>query len=115
MCIRDRFLGTRSDVNELLQAMDIFVLPSLYEGLPVIGIEAQASGLPCLFSNNVTDEVSLCNSKFLPLSDDFSPWINEITKSKRTERYDTRNIIIEKGFSIKDEANKLTDFYCDIQ
>lgn len=109
------FLGTRSDVNELLQAMDIFVLPSLYEGLPVIGIEAQASGLSCLFSNNVTDEVSLCNSKFLPLSDDFSPWIDEITKSKRTERYDTRNIIIEKGFSIKDEANKLTDFYCDIQ
>lgn len=43
------FLGQRSDVNELFQAMDVFCLPSLYEGLPVVGVEAQASGLPCFF------------------------------------------------------------------
>ena len=44
-----KFLGNRADVNELYQAMDIFVMPSFFEGVPVVGIEAQFAGLPCVF------------------------------------------------------------------
>lgn len=52
------FLGNRSDVYELYQAMDAFILPSFFEGIPVVGVEAQYAGLPCFFSNKVPDEVA---------------------------------------------------------
>ena len=62
------FLGTRGDVPSLLQIMDVFVMPSLFEGLPVSGIEAQAAGLPCLFSDNITPEICMTDyAKRLPL------------------------------------------------
>lgn len=54
-----RFLGVRSDVADLMQAMDVFVLPSLYEGLPVTMVEAQAAGLPCIISDKVPPECIL--------------------------------------------------------
>ena len=54
-----RFLGVRDDVEQLYQAMDIFVMPSHYEGLPVVGVEAQFAGLPCVFSANITSELKL--------------------------------------------------------
>lgn len=59
-----RFLGIRDDVNQLYQAMDVFVMPSHYEGLPVVGIEAQCSGLPCVFSANITEELRLSDRAF---------------------------------------------------
>lgn len=109
------FLGARSDVNDLLQAMDVFLLPSLYEGLPVIGIEAQTSGLPCIFSSNVTKEVDVCNSIFLPLLDNKDSWIEKIKLSRNIDRNDTSEQIIKSGFSIKDEAVKLSQFYYDLK
>ena len=54
-----KFLGQRNDVNELMQAMDIFLLPSLYEGLPVVGVEAQTSGLLCILSSSMTKETKV--------------------------------------------------------
>ena len=54
-----KFLGVQSDTSVWYQAMDVFVMPSLFEGLPVVGMEAQASGLPCVFSTGVTEEVLL--------------------------------------------------------
>ena len=56
-----RFLGNRADVDELYQAMDVFVMPSLFEGLPVVGVEAQFSGLSCIFSDQVPEEVNFTN------------------------------------------------------
>ena len=109
------FLGSRNDVNELLQAMDVFLLPSLYEGLPVIGIEAQASGLPCIFSDNVTNEVDVCNSVFLPLLDDKDKWVKKIKESENKDRKDTTDKIIENGFCIEVESDKLSQFYCDLK
>ena len=53
------FLGVQKDTSIWYQAMDVFLMPSLFEGLPVVGIEAQASGLPCVFSDTITDEILL--------------------------------------------------------
>ncbi len=61
-------LGSRSDVPEILQAMDVLVFPSLYEGLPGVVLEAQAAGLPCIVSDTVTEEVAITNLvKYLSL------------------------------------------------
>jgi len=57
-----QFLGQRSDANELYQAFDVFLLPSLYEGLPVVGVEAQAAGLLCILSNDMTKETKVLDS-----------------------------------------------------
>lgn len=69
------FLGQRDDVQLLYQAFDAFVLPSLYEGLGVVGVEAQRAGLPCVFSTAVPSEVSLTsNVSFLPI-EGVEPWV----------------------------------------
>lgn len=74
------FLGVRSDVADLYNVMDIFVLPSFYEGLPVVGVEAQANGLKCLFSDRVTKETKLSPSaEFLSL-DELFMWVRRIQK-----------------------------------
>lgn len=107
---RVTFLGSRNDVNELLQAMDVFLLPSLYEGLPVIGIEAQASGIKCIFSDRITREVDIYNVEFIPI-DETEIWVDEILKIKNYNRTSSENTIRNSGFSIKDEGKKLSDFY----
>lgn len=67
---RVRFLGQRGDVSDLYQAFDAFVLPSLYEGLCLVGVEAQAAGLPCVLSDRITREVDLTETcGFLPIDD----------------------------------------------
>jgi len=53
------FLGIKQNVNDYYQAMDVFILPSNFEGLPIVGVEAQASGIKCLFSENVTKETDI--------------------------------------------------------
>ena len=72
------YLGLRNDVPELLQAMDIFVLPSIFEGLPISAIEAQASGLPIILSDHITQEVKITNNcRYLPITDP-SKWAKVI-------------------------------------
>lgn len=110
-----KFLGQRSDANELYQAFDIFLLPSLYEGLPVVGVEAQASGLLCFLSSDMTKETKVLESTtIMNLSNTSKEWadniINKISKYKRTN---TIKEISSNGFNIKEEANKLEKYYLE--
>lgn len=107
------FTGVRNDVNELMQAMDCFVFPSLYEGLPVTVVEAQTAGLPCFVSDAVTDEVSLTDLVTM-LSIEKSPkeWADLILeKTASFKRTNTRQLIIDAGYDIETTAVWLQEFY----
>lgn len=108
-----RFLGIRSDVADLMQAMDVFVFPSLYEGLPVTMVEAQAAGLPCIISDKVPPECILTEGlvDVLPLSAEPEIWAAKILEKKNLPRTDRRSKIAAHGFDITTEAVKLQEFY----
>lgn len=109
------FLGTRRDVNRLYQAMDVFVLPSLFEGLPVVGVEAQTAGLPCVFSDAVTKEAKMTNLvAFEPLTHSAKEWADRIlSQSAPKERKDNSGDIIKAGYDIGTVAKKMEDFYLE--
>ncbi|PYG86558.1 glycosyltransferase involved in cell wall biosynthesis [Ruminiclostridium sufflavum DSM 19573] len=110
------FLGNRTDVNQLYQAMDVLFLPSLYEGLPVAGIEGQISGLPMLVSDTVTHEMKITdNVRYITLDKSLDEWVNEIINiSKQTNRNLDIQKLIEAGYEIKASTQKLSDKYCDL-
>ena len=112
---RVRFLGVRSDVADLMQAMNVFVFPSLYEGLPVTMVEAQASGLPCLISDKVPLECILIKElvEAIPLSESPNIWAEKILAKRGTPRSDRRAEIAAHGFDITTEAVKLQEFYLE--
>lgn len=110
------FLGKRNDINILLQAMDVFILPSLFEGLPVSVLEAQASGLKCFVSENVTKEVNVTGLvEFLSLAEDSKKWAQKISNSGcqylRENQYKS---FTESGFDIKAQADRLEKYYLSI-
>lgn len=111
------FTGSIPNVNEMYQAMDAFILPSLYEGLPVVGIEAQAAGLPCYFSNTVTDETAITDLvKFISLEDSTDIWA-DIMLADITKHENRKNMygeITEAGYNIEIEAKKLQDMYLNM-
>lgn len=108
-----KFLGQRKDVNELYQAFDMFLLPSLYEGLPVVGVEAQASGNLCYLSNDMTKETKVLDStKFMSLDNTAEEWADAILKdSKSYKKHDTKEEVSKYGFNIEKEAKKLEELY----
>ncbi len=107
-----RFLGVRSDVTDLMQAMDVFVFPSLYEGLGIALIEAQAAGLPCVVSDTIPHEAyltDLVDSE--SLSAPAEKWAEKILAKQAIPRTDRRTEIAAHGFDITTEAVKLQEFY----
>ena len=109
---RVRFLGVRSDVADLMQAMDVFVFPSLYEGLGIVLIEAQAAGLPCVVSETIPPEAYLTDLVFPEcLSSSADTWADKILALRATPRTDRRPEIAAHGFDIVSEAEKLQEFY----
>ena len=106
------FLGRRDDVNNLLMASDVYLMPSNFEGLSVAAIEAQASGIKCLLSDRASKDVNITNECiFLPLEID--KWINAC-KNEKYDRKDTGEIIKKMGFDVNSTAKWLEDFYLDI-
>ncbi len=111
-----RFLGQRNDINELYQVFDIFCLPSLYEGLPVVGVEAQATGLLCIFSDDMTKETKILDTtEFLSLEQSPKEWANVmINRYKGYTRSNDNQKILNNNFNIKLEANKLEKKYKEL-
>ena len=108
------FLGQMANVNEWYQAMDCFVLPSLFEGLPVVGVEAQAAGLPCFFSDRVTDEILLLpEARRVPLEESDREWAEKILAYRKAAEDRTLGAerIRRAGYDIHAEAKKLQEIY----
>lgn len=106
------FTGVRSDVSDLMQAMDVFVFPSNYEGLPVTMIEAQAAGLPCLISDKVPIEckkTDLVQQISLEYSEKI--WADKVLEIVGNVRRNTYEEIKMAGFDISENATKLQEFY----
>lgn len=106
------FLGLRNDVSELLQALDVFVFPSINEGLPVSVIEAQAAGLPVLMSASVTDEVSVtAETVSMSLNDSPAAWAEKAVELSKLKRRDNFEIMKSSGWNIYDTVKQLVEYY----
>lgn len=107
-----RFMGQQSQIAALMQGMDAFVFPSIYEGLPVTMIEAQAAGLPCFISDQVPIECKKTNLVTqIPLESGAKTWAEEILKKKAYEKEDTYEQIVKAHFDIKENARWLQEYY----
>lgn len=116
--IRERviFAGVRTDVDRLLQAMDVFLFPSLFEGLPVSIVEAQAAGLPCLISDKVPIECKKTDLVTqIPLDASPTEWAEAVLSAAEMPRGDTLAQIREAGFDIRANAEWLQNHYLSFE
>ena len=108
-----QFLGVREDVDRIVQTFDVFLLPSLFEGLPVTMVEAQAAGLPCVISDKVPIQCDLTGNVWVvPLEESPEKWADVVLdKVNNFEKRDTYQQIADAGFDIKSQAKWLEEFY----
>lgn len=102
-------LPATKEVAKYYNAFDCFLLPSIYEGLPVAGVEAQISGCNCIFSDTITEEANIFDVKYLS-NRDHNAWINEIKRIMNNPR-DRLNFVPNDNFNITTQYQKLVDFY----
>lgn len=105
-------LGVRNDIPRVLQVLNVFILPSKFEGLPVIGVETQAAGVPMLCSDKVSPEVNMSKCvTFLPI-DSTEPWVEGILKEKEFRRVENAaSDVVKAGYDIKSTSQWITAFY----
>ena len=108
-----QFLGIRSDVNKLMQAMDIFLFPSKYEGLGIVIIEAQVAGLPCFISDAIPVEANIKEDLITrkSLSQTAKEWASAILNNLQYKRVQSIEAITRSGYKIEDTARMLQEFY----
>lgn len=107
------FLGIRNDIENLLQAIDFFVFPSVFEGLPVVLIEAQAAGLPIFASSTISKAVKITsNFEFISLAESSETWANRILEKEKLlrQRKNTTNEISVNGYDIVTECKKIENY-----
>lgn len=106
------FYGVTDRIHEMYQGMDVFLMPSIFEGLPVAGVEAQVSGLPCVFASTVTDEVDICGiSTFLDLDAPVEQWVDAILAAKGQPRKSYLEQICNAKYDIQSTADTFTEAY----
>lgn len=112
-----RFLGKRTDIDELLNAFDVFVFPSLHEGLGIVALEAQANGLQCVLSDTLPPEVAVTdNIAFVSLKKPAGYWADLILSYKNNYiRTNMQECIANAGYDINNVAEWLSAFYLDLQ
>ena len=105
--------GVREDINKLYSVMDVFFMPSLYEGLPVSAVEAQAAGLPCVYSDKVPKETDITGTgAFVSLDNGVEQWVNVLTAALNGGRLMKNPILLERqGYSAKTNAELLMQHY----
>ena len=102
----------RNDVPQLMQAMDVFLLPSHFEGLPVVGIEAQAAGLPSFFSNTITKEVGVTNlAHFISLEEEPKKWADIVVNFSNIDRQSRLSDLQNAGYDINSTIKKIEELY----
>lgn len=103
------FTGVRSDVPDIMMAMDVFIFPSFYEGMPNTVIEAQGTGLPCLISDTITRESDITgNVKYLSINDSAKGWAERaVYYLEGYERGNVQKEFVEKGYDITSESEQL--------
>ena len=106
------FAGLRNDIPSILQAIDVFLMPSLYEGVPVALIEAQAAGIPCIISDTIPEE-SVLTESCLRLSLNIEPkeWAESLVSFSENGRSDNTESIKKAGYDVRTEALNLQGFY----
>lgn len=110
------FLGVRSDIEDLMQVMDVFLLPSLYEGLGIVLVEAQAAGLPCIISNTVpNDGIVTSNVTKINLNTNTKEWADKINNNRNFSRKNTFEEIKRNKFDIELNTKWLQKYYLEKQ
>lgn len=109
-------LGNKNNTQDYYQAMDVFVFPSLWEGLGIVGIEAQDSGLPCVVSENIPMEIDLGENLIhvMNLSDGEKKWAEAISNISVCSRYGRQDAVCRAGYDIEENAMLMEDFYIRI-
>ena len=111
-----KLFGMVSNPKDYYQAMDVMVMPSLFEGLPMVGVEAQASGLPCVFADTITREVDVVGCPYISLEASTEEWAKAaITVAKLGKRRSYPAELDELGFNIKLEAKRLEELYLSMK
>ena len=106
--------GQRFDIPQLLSAMDVFVFPSFYEGMPNTVIEAQAAGLPCVIADTITQEADITGLvTYLSLSETPEYWAQRALAAVTDERRDTSRDFLKNGYDIESVARELVELICN--
>lgn len=113
-----KFLGIRNDINEIYQAIDVFVLPSLFEGLPFVLVEAQASGLPCFITDTISNEVKILDTVYpISLDKDNLFWCDNILNYSNSieneDRYEMSYKMYKSKFNINNEIKIIENMYTE--